>query len=790
MVNYKNKGYSFYILLLLGLIISVALSSFLVGEKADKTVNSLQTEHQKLRAGLTTNNLSQFIDNRIKVLSDLAKLPIITSSVMGADMSIANLQDFLSNYQVLGEKEPLYFVDVLDEVVYQTDNSAFTPPKWIEQFWSNDIRKAVGIIEEKGKYYFLLAVSVQYVGSTEGVVFLRINKPIVNILRDFSFEGSDHIYLKGISGEYKSSSQTGLFPIISERPIADTQLTITYSGSSQLANIERREYAKAIGFSIISSLVISFSILAFFIHSLLVNPYKKLAQSEEEAQQANERFKLAINGSNDGIWDWSITSNQLYFSPKCSEILGRKTELLNNVENLFDALSPALHREDRVKLKRGIESHLNNDDVFEINLRLKQVNNKHRYIRVKGLALKDVDGEPIRMAGSLTDITELRNKQDELIKAKETAEQANLAKSSFLANMSHEIRTPMNGILGSLQVLERVRLTAEATELATKATESCKSLLAIINDILDFSKIESGKLVIERVPSNLGQLIQQVCSEVEPQAIVKGLIFSIDQPSGMSNNWNIDPVRVKQVVLNLLSNAIKFTDKGSVTLRLDANKKYITVEIEDSGIGMTQAQIDKLFNRFEQADNSITRRFGGTGLGLAITKQLVELMSGSITVKSEVSVGSKFVITIPAERLADDDNLQTSELVKTPPDLSRITILLAEDNKVNQSVFLAMLKPTQANVVVANNGQEAIEYYKQSKPSLVFMDIQMPVKDGIAAFVEISKLPYRVPVVALTANVMQQDVKKYKEVGFERYMAKPIDINTLYTNLYELCVKR
>lgn len=389
----------------------------------------------------------------------------------------------------------------------------------------------------------------------------------------------------------------------------------------------------------------------------------------------------------------------------------------------------------------------------------------------------------MRMAGSLTDVTELKTKQDELETARDAAQEASVAKSAFLANMSHEIRTPMNGILGSLQVLERSSMEPESSELINKAVDSCQSLLSIINDILDFSKIESGKLTLEMVPSDLALIVHSVQSELNSAALAKGLLLNVDIDHNLHSQRVVDPVRIKQILINLVGNAIKFTKVGEVKVRLTGTHDMVKFIVSDSGIGMNESAVANLFERFVQADSTITRKFGGTGLGLAITKQLTELMGGEIKVESEVNKGSIFTVKVPCEKSDTSEAVKKSAGQMEPPALNNRTLLLAEDNRINQSVFLAMVKPTNVNVIVANDGLEAIKLYRKFRPDLVFMDIQMPVMDGLAAFMEIRTDEHRVPVIALTANVMKEDVVKYEDAGFDGYMAKPIEINQLYSNL-------
>lgn len=369
-----------------------------------------------------------------------------------------------------------------------------------------------------------------------------------------------------------------------------------------------------------------------------------------------------------------------------------------------------------------------------------------------------------------------------LEEAKQKAEKSEQIKSTFLANMSHEIRTPLNGILGTLQILARQPLPEEAKQLTEQGLISSKSLLTIVNDILDFSKIEAGKLEIESVPCELKRIVDSVVADLLPQTQTKGLdlIFKVDD--NFVDGWLTDPVRFKQITLNLLSNAIKFTEQGTVEVTLALSNDRVLLTVQDTGIGMSEEYLENLFSRFEQADKSTTRKYGGTGLGMAITKQLVELMNGEISAESKPEKGSLFKVELALEQT----ELNVSKSDKTSlsvPNLSGKTLLLAEDNRVNQTVFKAMIKPTQASLQVANDGLEAIELFERVKPDIIFMDIQMPNMDGVEACKKLLEAGCEVPIVAVTANTMKQEVENYMAIGFDSHIAKPIELESLYKSL-------
>ena len=384
----------------------------------------------------------------------------------------------------------------------------------------------------------------------------------------------------------------------------------------------------------------------------------------------------------------------------------------------------------------------------------------------------------------------IRQRTEELEKAMRTALEASQAKSDFLANMSHELRTPMNGLLGMLDVVLDNPVDDEQREHLQTAQRSAYSLLALLNDILDLSKIEAGRMMIERIPFHLRTVLEDCAKSYQARAQLKriGLHFAMDASAPASVLG--DPLRLRQIVTNLLSNAIKFTDQGFVAIEVAAapvagppGNAQVSIQVRDTGTGIGPDKLVTIFDKFTQADGSITRKYGGTGLGLAITKRLTELQGGKVAVESTLGLGSTFTISIPYQIVVEEPALAALDAA---PEAAEVTlaegtrpprILLVEDNVVNQKVVLAVLRKKKYHIEVAADGREALDMMEASGPyDLLLMDIQMPVLDGLETTRLIRKDPRWVslPILAMTAHAMTGDRERCLQAGMNGYISKPI----------------
>ncbi|MCX7175387.1 MAG: PAS domain-containing protein [Proteobacteria bacterium] len=531
--------------------------------------------------------------------------------------------------------------------------------------------------------------------------------------------------------------------------------------------------------------------------------------------------ELIIEQSLAGYWDWLIQKNEEYLSPTFKKMFGYEDD---EMPNSPDAWQKIIFPEDLPGVFQVFNSHVQSRGAIpyynEVRYRHKEGHTV--WVICTGQVIEwDEQGQPVRMIGCHIDVSKSKRADAEIRQlnahlesrvvertaaldiAKKAAEAANIAKSAFLSNMSHEIRTPMNGILGMANILRRDGLTPRQLERLDTIDTSAQHLLSVINDILDISKIEAGKFTLEEVPVVISSLMANASSILSEKAGAKGIRLLIETES-LPANLVGDPTRLQQSLLNYATNAIKFTETGTVTLRTIMQEETVEdvavrFEVTDTGIGITPEAMSRLFSSFEQADNSMTRKYGGTGLGLAITRRLAELMGGEAGAESTPGVGSTFWFTVrlkkkkerrQTERLEGVAEADAETLLKQR--YAGLRILVADDEPLNREVAQMQLEFVDLVADTAEDGAEAVTMARTHNYAAIFMDMQMPKLSGVEATQQIRQLPgYRhIPIIAMTANAFAEDKAECFAAGMTDFLIKPFNPDQLFAILLRALSRR
>jgi len=540
----------------------------------------------------------------------------------------------------------------------------------------------------------------------------------------------------------------------------------------------------------------------------------ELARAKELNELQLAKLNLVVKATKIALWDMEVIQddpvnpyNVFTWSVEFRRMLGYSDEY--DFPNVLGSWSSLLHPQDKERTLELFAKHMldkTGNTPYDVEYRLLKKNGEYAYFRATGECIRDKDGNAIRVAGALMDITESKNILLDKDLEKEAAEAANREKSNFLANMSHELRTPLNVVIGLTNlILEDESLSEHVTENLVKINNAGTSLLKIVNDVLDLSKIESGKITLSSEEYHMSSLLNDIITLTLTRLGEKPVKFILDIPDDLPNKLYGDDLRLKQVLTNLLSNAVKYTREGSITLKVNCDREGSIMLMEyaviDTGMGIPKDNLKNIFQEYTQVDDKANRRVDGAGLGLPITKRLVDMMDGRIDVESEEGKGSTFSFRIMqgfvddtvlgnevAEKLRNfryinDKRADSQKLVRI--NLNYARVLVVDDMQTNLDVASGLLRKYQLHVDCLNNGQAAIDRIQKGEPvySAIFMDHMMPEMDGIETADRIRALgtdyAKKIPIIALTANAIQGTEKMFYAHDFQDFVTKPIDIMEL-----------
>jgi PAS domain S-box-containing protein len=512
---------------------------------------------------------------------------------------------------------------------------------------------------------------------------------------------------------------------------------------------------------------------------LIISDISEKSRIWSALKESERRFYLAMEAVNDGVFEWDILNNHIYFSARNYTLLGYKPGEFQPNHYVWDSM---IHPEDKQNNYRQLKQHLKGEsDYYEIEYRMRNKNNEYQWILERGKILeRDSQGHPVKIIGIHSDIDNRKKMEQNLRLAYEKAEESNKLKSAFIANMSHEIRTPMNGILGFSALLEKDNIDAEKRKMYLKIIQnSSRQLLTTVNNILDISKIESGQIVLMEENFDLNNLMKEVyhyfSKDIEQKKLNNSLQLLLKLPKNADTKIIADKIRLQQILYQLVDNAIKFTPEGTVEFGYKFTDNTVEFYVKDTGIGIPEDKHQLIFEEFRQLDISSTRKYGGIGVGLSICKGLVQLMSGNIWLESQPSEGSTFYFNIPLKRNAkihkNDNKIQIDRKFE-----HEHQILIVDDVYENYLYLDEILTSMGAKVFYAQNGSSVFSLLSlNSNIDLVILDIRLPDLSGFDVFRWIRENFTSIPVIALTAFALDNDKNKIMQMGFAGYLSKPID---------------
>ena len=533
-------------------------------------------------------------------------------------------------------------------------------------------------------------------------------------------------------------------------------------------------------------------IISFALADRIKVAQRRATSATQQSLVHLNRYQSLFNNALEGIFQISLKREFIDANPAMAKMLGYDSPntLIKQVQDALSICYPIT--EDLTKVINQVEQ---GKDIHEIEARYTGLDGKTRWATSTVRIIYDQNHNPSHLEGTFIDITERVERLNDRLK-KDVAEASAAAKSRFLANMSHEIRTPLTAIIGyGESLLDETLSDKEKRESSEIVIQSGKHLLELVNDILDHSKIDADKMSTEKLMVKLLPIFDEIKTYFAPKAAEKQIDFQIQYEFPLPQEIETDPTRLKQILINLCANALKFTESGSISMvvRCDKLEEQLFIKITDTGVGVKKEQFEKLFDPFAQAAPSVARQHGGTGLGLSISKRLAEMLGGTVTASSVFGEGSQFEVSISTGPLEHIKSLKNkSELIQQKHKLAEVEIpslrgrvLYAEDNELNCKLVESLINKTGAAITLVNNGAKALELVTRNDEhfDLILMDIQMPIMDGRDATKAIREAGINTPIIALSANVMAQDVAEYKEAGCTDFMPKPIQKFSFYSIL-------
>jgi signal transduction histidine kinase/ActR/RegA family two-component response regulator len=518
---------------------------------------------------------------------------------------------------------------------------------------------------------------------------------------------------------------------------------------------------------------------------VIANDITELKAALQAAERSEERLQLALAITDVHVWEMDYVQRKLFKAGAEDSFFERP----QTYETLSDDIYGVIDERDKPAVIEAWRAYFEDGVAYRPQYRIARSDGKEIWAEGAVQMFRDEQVRVPRLVGALRNITEAKLAERRLMQAIEAAEAANQAKSQFLATISHEIRTPLNGVLGMAQAMTADELSELQAVRLGVIRESGQALLGILNDVLDISKIEAGKLELEAAEFELGEVAEAAREAFAAVAEKKGLQLRLEVAPGARGRCRGDAVRVRQVLSNLISNALKFTEAGEVAVSVSRRLDTVHIAVCDTGIGIAPADMQRLFEKFEQADASTTRRYGGSGLGLAICSQLVEMMGGRLSVKSELGAGTTFIATMLLPRAARDTGAPPEVGNAVPDEAAEgLRVLAAEDNEINQLVLQTLLGQLGMTPTIVGDGAAALEAWEREAWDVVLMDVQMPRMDGPAATRAIRRREAelgrpRTPILALTANALAHQAEEYRAAGMDGVIPKPIEVAQLVAAL-------